>query len=107
MFPLSGNLFADAALVHGSVSLFWGAILWLTLPGRRTAACAIAAAALIGVVDLRFIAPRFFPEVAALDFWPQMADHLMWGACFGLVLQFRGRARQPKKIGVSRPDFSP
>jgi hypothetical protein len=98
MFPLSGNLFVDAALVHGSVSLFWAAMLWRTLPRRHTAAWAIAAAALIGIVDLLLIAPRFFPEVAALDFWPQMADHLMWGACFGLVLQ--------KKSG-SDPDFSP
>jgi hypothetical protein len=98
MFPLSRNLFADAALVHGSVSLFWATILWCTLPRRHAAAWALAAAALIGLLDLRFIAPRFFPEVAALDFWPQMADHLMWGACFGLVRQ--------KKIG-SDPDFSP
>ena len=30
-----------------------------------------------------------FPEVAALAFWPQMADHLMWGACVGVVLQVR------------------
>jgi hypothetical protein len=47
---------------------------------------AIAAAALIGIVDLRLIAPRFFPEVAGLEFWPQMADHLMWGLCFGAGL---------------------
>jgi hypothetical protein len=53
-------------------------------------------------VDLRLIAPRFFPEVAALEFWPQMADHLVWGACFGLVLQFAGK----KNRGLT-PDFSP
>jgi hypothetical protein len=98
MFPLSGRLFADAALVHGAVSLFWAAILFFVLPRRHTVAWAIGAALLIGVLDLRVIAPRFFPEVAALQFWPQMADHLMWGACFGLVLQ--------KKSGPG-PDFSP
>jgi hypothetical protein len=76
MFPLSGNVVIDAALVHTAVSLFW--------------------AALLGILDLRVIAPRFFPEVAALELWPQMADHLMWGACFGLVLQIRRR----RGIGV-------
>jgi hypothetical protein len=97
MLPLSGKLFVDAALVHGSVSLFWAAILWVALPRRRVALWAIAAAALIGILDLRIIAPRLFPEVAALEFWPQMADHLMWGLCFGLVLQKRSAQ---KRIGV-------
>ena len=92
MLPLSGSLLVDAALVHGSVSLFWALVLWPTLPRRHLAIWAIAAAALIGILDLLIIAPRFFPEVAALDFWPQMADHLMWGACLGWVLQ--------KRIGV-------
>jgi hypothetical protein len=98
MFPLCKNLLLDAALVHGAVSLFWAAILFFVLPGRHTVLWAIGAALLIGVLDLRVIAPRLFPEVAALEFWPQMADHLMWGACFGLVLQ--------KKSGPG-PDFSP
>lgn len=82
-------LFAAAALVHSAVSLYWAAILWLALPRRHTALWAIAAAVAIGLVDLRVIAPLFFPEVAALAFWPQMADHLMWGACLGVVLQVR------------------
>ena len=92
MLPLSGSLLVDAALVHASVSLFWALVLWLALPRRHATAWAMLAAALIGILDLRLIAPRFFPEVAALGFWPQMADHLMWGACFGWVLQ--------KRIGV-------
>jgi hypothetical protein len=49
----------------------------------------------IGLLDLRVIAPAFFPSVAALAFWPQMADHLMWGACLGLPLQLMARARPP------------
>jgi len=86
MAPVSGELLIDAAIVHASVSLFWATLLWFTLPRRHMMAGAIAAAALIGIVDLRLIAPRFFPEVAALEFWPQMADHLMWGLCFGAAL---------------------
>ena len=46
----------------------------------------------IGLLDLRVIAPRFFPEVADLSLLPQIADHLMWGACLGLVLRHRWRA---------------
>jgi hypothetical protein len=85
------ELFAAAALVHSAVSLYWATILWLALPRRHTALWAVAAAAAIGLVDLRVIAPFFFPEVAALAFWPQMADHLMWGASLGVVLQVRWR----------------
>ena len=96
MFPLSGNMFIDAALVHTAVSLFWAALLVFALPKRHTTAWAVGAAAIIGILDLRVIAPHFFPEVAALEFGPQMADHLMWGACFGLVLQIRRR----RGIGV-------
>lgn len=89
MLPWSGWLLVDAALVHASVSLFWALVLWRALPRRHVVAWAMAAAALIGLLDLGVIAPRFFPEVAALEFWPQMADHLMWGLCFGGVLQYR------------------
>lgn len=91
MLPLSGHWFVDAALVHGSVSFFWAIVLWLTLPRRHAVVWAVVAAALIGLLDLGLIAPRFFPEVAALEFWPQMADHLMWGLCFGGVLQYERR----------------
>jgi hypothetical protein len=82
-------LFAAAALVHGTVSLFWAVLLWVALPYRHTTLWALLAAAAIAFLDLRLIAPVFFPEVAALDFWPQFADHLMWGACVGLTLEYR------------------
>jgi hypothetical protein len=89
MLPFTRNFFLNAVLVHCSVSLFWALVLWRVLPRRHAAAWATAAAALIGIVDLRLMAPRFFPEVAALEFWPQMADHLAWGLCFGLAVQKR------------------
>jgi hypothetical protein len=83
------KLFAAAAVVHAAVSLFWAWLLWWFLPSRRTTLWAVAASAAIALLDLRLIAPAFFPEVAALDFWPQFADHLMWGACVGLTLEYR------------------
>ena len=81
---------AAAALVHGAVSLFWVVVLWLWLP--RGMAWALLAAAAIALLDLKAIAPRFFPEVAALAFWPQFADHLAWGACVGLGFKYGRRA---------------
>lgn len=81
-----------AALIHASVSLFWSLLLWLVLPYRHTLSWALLAAAAIAFLDLRLIAPVFFPDVAALEFWPQFADHLMWGACVGLAFQYRRRA---------------
>jgi hypothetical protein len=88
---------AAAAVVHLAVSLFWSVVLWLALPARHTMLWAIGAAALIAVLDLRLIAPAFFPAVAALAFWPQFADHLMWGACVGLGLEMGRRARPPPR----------
>ena len=85
-----------ATLVHASVSLFWSIVLWLALPRRRTMLWALLASAAIALVDLRVIAPAFFPEVAALAFWPQFTDHLMWGACYSVGLSLgRPRATRP------------
>jgi hypothetical protein len=87
------KLVAAAAVVHPIVSLFWALVLWRLLPRRATLEWALLAAVLIGLIDLKVIAPAFFPAVAALDFWPQMADHLMWGALFGLTVQRGSRGR--------------
>ena len=85
-----GQLLVAAALVHGLVSLFWAVLLWIALPERHTTLWALAASVAIAFVDLRLVAPAFFPEVAALAFGPQLADHLMWGACVGVAFQRRG-----------------
>ena len=87
------GLFAVAAAVHCTVSAFWALFAACVLPRGHTMPWAIALAAAIGLLDLELIAPWLFPSVAALPFWPQMADHLMWGACLGGVLQAMGRAR--------------
>ncbi|MEN3354678.1 MAG: hypothetical protein V7640_2836 [Betaproteobacteria bacterium] len=88
------ELFIAAALVHTAVSFFWAALLIFVLPRKHVTFWSVIAAALIGVLDLRIIAPLFFPEVAALAFWPQMADHVMWGASFGVALACLWRARR-------------
>jgi hypothetical protein len=87
--PDSGNkvLFAAAAVVHPVVSAFWTAVFGVLLPRRHVTLWATAAAAAVAVIDLRLIAPVFFPSVAALPFWPQFADHLAWGALLGGTLR--------------------
>jgi hypothetical protein len=85
------ELFEAAAIVHVSVSFFWAALLVRFLPRRHVVLGAVAAAIAIGLFDLRVIAPLMFPEVAKLAFWPQMADHVMWGLTLGLTLAWRRR----------------
>ena len=83
--------FVAAGIVHATVSAFWATVLYRLRPRRHVLPWSVVAAAAIGLLDLRGIAPRVFPEVAALPFWPQMADHLAWGACFGAALARRER----------------
>lgn len=86
-------IFLAAGLAHGSISLFWAMLLALVLPRRGVTAWAMAASAAIALLDLGLIAPALFPAVAALAFLPQLADHLMWGACYGGTLAWMGRMR--------------
>lgn len=88
------TLVSAAALVHSSVSLFWAVIFVWLLPHRYTAAWAVAGSAAVALLDLRLIAPSAFPAVAALPFWPQFADHLMWGLMLGATLQARLRSNR-------------
>jgi hypothetical protein len=91
------RLLLAAAVVHSLVSLFWAAVVVLLLPRRRVVLWASLAALAIGVLDLRVLAPAFFPAVAALDYWPQMADHLAWGLLLGAMLQYRPYARLSRR----------
>jgi hypothetical protein len=82
-------LFAAAAFVHPAVSAFWTGVFALAVPARHVLLGAVAGAAAVALLDLRVLAPAFFPAVAALPFWPQFADHLAWGALLGGTLRFR------------------
>ena len=91
--PQSGDLrlYAAALCGHLAISLLWAAVLATLLPRRRTIAWAVAAAVVIAVLDLRIMG-RLFPEIYALAFWPQLADHVAWGATVGVVVALRRRA---------------
>ena len=82
-----------AACAHLAISFFWAGVLVRLLPTRHTIAWSLAAAAAISVLDLRLIG-RLFPEIYALAFVPQFADHLAWGGTVGAVLAWRRRARR-------------
>jgi acylphosphatase len=102
----TATLIAAAALVHPAVSLFWTALFGFLLPRRQVALWAIGGAAAVALLDLRVIAPSFFPSVAALPFWPQFADHLMWGALLGGTLQLR-QHRAALKFGFTMANDAP
>jgi hypothetical protein len=85
-------LFAAAAIVHLAVSMFWAAVLVRLLPPRHVLIGSLLALAAIAILDLKIIGP-LFPEVYALPFWPQFADHLAFGAVFGAALAWRIRRR--------------
>jgi hypothetical protein len=97
------RLFLAAAVVHPAVSLFWAAVLHYGLPRRRIVVWASVAAIAIGLLDLLVIAPALFPAVAALAFWPQMADHLAWGVLLGAALRYRpcAQPRPARRRGAS------
>jgi hypothetical protein len=83
-----GRLVAAAVPVHLAVSLGWVVILARVLPCRRTAAAGAAAGLGIAVLDLGVLGRRF-PQVRALPLLPQLADHVVFGATVGLVLERR------------------
>lgn len=88
----TATLVAAAAAVHPAVSLFWTVVLVYLLPRRWLVFWAVIGSLAVALIDLRLIAPLFFPSVAALPFWPQLADHVMWGALLGGVLRLRLRS---------------
>jgi hypothetical protein len=94
-----GALLAAAAIVHCAVSAFWALVAATVLPRRHTLLWALGFSAAVGAFDLLLVAPQWFPSVAALSAGPQMADHLMWGACLGGVLQ----AWQPRSTEHRSP----
>src|SRR3954452_2552331 len=72
-------------VVHVVVSAWWGTVLALVLPRRRTIAWGAAAGALIAAVDLGVVGRRV-PEIASLPQAGQWADHVAFGATVGWVL---------------------
>ena len=88
-------LLAVAALpVHLSLSFGWALVLSVILPRRGTVAWGALAGLGIAALDLGIIGRRF-PRVRSLPAGPQIADHLLFGAMVGMVLDRRRTSRRP------------
>ena len=84
-------LFAGA-LAHSAISLGWGIVLAGTLPRRHTVLSGAAAGRGDSRARSRFDR-TIFSLIAALDFGPQLADHVAFGAVAALVVARRRSAR--------------
>jgi hypothetical protein len=83
-----GRLLAAAVSVHLAVSVGWAVVLATLLPRRRAVSAGAAAGLIIAVFDLGLVGRRF-TRVRALPFVPQLADHALYGATVGFVLDRR------------------
>ncbi len=59
---------------------------------RHGMATILIAGALIALLDIAVIG-RDIPAIRELDFAPQLADHLMFGAVVGVIVNWRSRDR--------------
>ncbi len=85
-----GVLLLAAVPVHIALSLGWALALAHVLPRRRTVGWAALAGLAIAGLDLGVIGRRH-PRIRALALWPQILDHVAFGATVGAVLSARRR----------------
>jgi hypothetical protein len=80
---------AVAALpVHFGVSVFWGSVLAWVLPARGTVFWGAVGGVVIAALDLR-LPGRRVAAVRALPVFPQVLDHVAFGAVVGVYLRRR------------------
>jgi hypothetical protein len=83
-------------LVHIGVSLWWGVVLGVVLPGRTPGRCAgwgALGGLGIAALDLGVIG-RTRPAIRALPGGPQVLDHLVFGIMVGASIGHRRRRRR-------------
>jgi hypothetical protein len=85
-------LLLAAIPAHIAISLGWGIVLALALPPRRVVVAGAVAGLAIAAFDLGVVGRRC-SRIRALPLWPQLADHVAYGAVVGAVLA-RRRARR-------------
>jgi hypothetical protein len=74
---------------HVAISLSWGAVLARVLPPGNRCATGLVAGVAIAALDLGIVGRRV-PAIRGLPQLPQWADHLVFGAVFGTVLDALG-----------------
>lgn len=83
-------LLAAAVPAHAAVSLAWALVLSRALPKQRAIPVGALAGLVIAGLDLGIIGRRL-PHIRALPVFPQLADHVAYGATVGAVLAARRR----------------
>jgi hypothetical protein len=74
--------------VHFGISAGWGVVLARVLPSRGTVVWGAVAGGVIATVDLRMPGRRA-AAVRALPVFPQVVDHVVFGAVVGIYLRRR------------------
>jgi hypothetical protein len=82
--------FGRGLVVHLAISMLCGETLARTLPRDHSAEWGAAAGFVIGVINVGVIG-RSFPAISGLPLVPQLADNVMFGTVFALVLDRRDR----------------
>jgi hypothetical protein len=77
-------LLAAAVPVHLALSLGWAVVL--DRAGVRSTRAGAGAGLAVAALDLGLVGRRF-PRVRALPLWPQVADHVAYGAVVGSLLR--------------------
>lgn len=80
-----GRLAVAGVAAHGAISLAWGVALAAFLPRRRPVLWGACAGLVIAGIDLGVLGGRW-PRIRALPLFPQLADHVSYGALVGVVL---------------------
>jgi hypothetical protein len=74
--------------VHMGISIAWGVVLTALLPTRARVLSGALSGLVIAAVDLGVIGRRR-PRIRALPLLPQLADHIVFGATVGGLLDRR------------------
>ncbi len=85
LLPPCRPAFGRGVVVHLAISILCGETLARTLPHNQSARWGAAAGFLIGVINVGVIG-RSFPAISRLPLVPQLADNVMFGTVFALVL---------------------
>lgn len=86
LVPPGRRGFGRGVAVHLAISMLFGEVLARTLPREHSTAWGAAAGLAIGVVNVGVIG-RSFPAIRRLPLLPQLADNMMFGAVFALMLR--------------------
>ena len=82
--------FGRGVVVHLAISILCGETLARALPRDHPAEWGAAAGWMIGVINVGVIG-RAFPAIRCLPLVPQIADNVMFGTVFAVVLDTRER----------------